>query len=196
LREGEGVQQSEALRLLLEAGIYLGLLLFLTQQKPLMSTLKALSLPYRVFLVTLVMLLIGGQLVDRGRETFPFVGWSMYTRPASGDPEYYDYTMVAEGGQETRLEVFRLSGGLSYRLLFPLKSLARNLAQTPEGPWRQAMITEYEGALQAMARTYNRRNPEDRIQTIRVWHCTIPLHQYRHPSSIRRQLFWQLQVRH
>lgn len=178
----------------MEACIYLGLLLFVGLQKPVISTLKALRLPYRVFLVMLVLLLIGGQLVDRGSETFPFVGWSMYAQPAHGDPQYYDYTMVSKSGREMPLEVFRLSGSLSYRLMFPLKNMARNIAQTPEGPGRQATITDYEGALQAMARTYNRRNPEDPIQAIRVWHCTIPLHQYHHPTSIRRELFWQLQV--
>jgi hypothetical protein len=178
----------------LEACIYLGLLLVLAQQKPLLSTLKALRPPYRVFLLTLITLLIGGQLIDRGSDTFPFVGWSMYARPAHGDPQYYDYTMVSESGREMPLEVFRLSGSLSYRLMFPLKTMARNIAQTPEGPWRQAMITEYEGVLQAMARMYNRRNPTDRIQTICVWHCTIPLHPYRYPASIRRDLFRELQV--
>jgi hypothetical protein len=178
----------------LEVCIYLGLLLFVGFQKPIKSTLKALSLPYRVFLVTLVMLLIGGHLIDRGRETFPFVGWSMYARPAYGDPQYYDYTMVSESGREMRLEVFRLSGSLSYRLMFPLKSMAHNIAQTPEGPRRQEMVADYEVALQAIARTYNRLNAEDPIQIIRVWHCTIPLHEYRDPSSIQRELFTQLQV--
>jgi hypothetical protein len=188
------MQQREALPLILEAGIYLGLMLFVGMQKPIMSTLKALRLPYRVFLVTLVMLVIGGQLVDRGRETFPFVGWSMYARPAHGDPQYYDYTMVSESGREMRLEVFRLAGSLSYRLMFPLTSLAHIIAQTPDGPRRQAMITDYERALEALARMYNRRNFEDPIQTIRVWHCTIPLRQYRDPSSVQRKLFTHLQV--
>jgi hypothetical protein len=178
----------------LEACIYLALLLFVGVQKPLMSTLKALRLPYRLFLITLVILLIGGQLVDRGSETFPFVGWSMYARPAHDGPAYYDYTMASKSGREVPLEVFRLSGSLSYRLMFLLKNMARNIAQTPEGPWREAMITDYEGALPAIARMYNRGNAEDPIQTIRVWHCTIPLHQYRHPASIRRELFRELQV--
>jgi hypothetical protein len=182
----------EGLRL--EACIYLALLLFIGLQKPIMPTLRALNLPYRAFLATLVILLIGGQLVDRGSETFPFVGWSMYARPAHGDPQYYEYAMVSESGRGRRLEVFRLSGSLSYRLMFPLKSMAHNISQASEAPWRQAMIADYGGALQAIARTYNRRNAEDPIQIIRVWHCTIPLHQYRDPSSIRRELFWELQV--
>jgi hypothetical protein len=186
--------QSEWRRLMFEACIYLGLLLFLAQQKALRSTLKALRLPYRVFLVTFVMLLIGGELVDRGRKTFPFVGWPLYTSPAHGDPHYYDYTMVSESGREMPLEVFRLSGSLSYRLMFPLKSLTRNIAQAPEGPRRQAMIADYELVLQTLARIYNRRHAEDPIQTIRVWDCTIPLHQYRNPASIRRTLFRELQV--
>jgi hypothetical protein len=180
--------------LVIEACIYLGLLLFIGIQTPIRWTLQALNLPYRVFLVTLIVLAIGGQLLDRGSDTFPFVGWSMYVRPVHGDPQYYDYTMVSQSGREMPLEVFRLSGSLSYRLMFPLKSLARNIAQTPEGPWRQAMIADYEGTLQALARTYNRRHAEDPITTIHVWQCTIPLQQYRDPTSIQRHLFLQLQV--
>jgi hypothetical protein len=52
--------------------------------------------------------------------------------------------------------------------MFPLKSMAHNMAKASEAPWRQVMIAEYDGALQAIARTYNHRNAEDPIQTIRI----------------------------
>src|SRR5215475_13428356 len=90
---------------ILESCLYLGLLWFIAQQESLRSPLQALRLSYRVFLVILVLLMLGGQLVDRGNDTFPFVGWSMYTRSASSDPQYYDYTAVLQSGQERRLEV-------------------------------------------------------------------------------------------
>jgi hypothetical protein len=61
-----------ALRLILEAGIYLGLLLFLVQQKPLMSIPQAVRPPSKVFLVALVVVMLGAQLLDRGMGTFPF----------------------------------------------------------------------------------------------------------------------------
>ena len=180
---------------LLEACMYLGLLLFMVQQKPIVSTLRALHPPYRVFLVMLVVLMLGTQLVDRGSETFPFVGWAMYASPAHGDPQYYDYSAVSQSGREVRLDVFRVSRGLSSRLMFPLRDIARSIDQAREGPQRQAMIAHYETMLRAVARMYDRHNPDDPIQTIHVWHCTIPLHGYRGPSSIQRRLFWQLQVR-
>src|SRR5262245_50210172 len=116
------MQQRDALPLVLEACIYLGLLLFLVRHKPLMSILPALRPPYVVFLTVLVMVMFGAQLLDRGISTFPFVGWAMYARPAYGDPQYYDYSAVLQSGQEMRLDVFRVSRSLSYRLLFPLKS--------------------------------------------------------------------------
>jgi hypothetical protein len=141
-----------------------------------------------------MMLLLGAQLVDRDSETFPFIGWSMYTRPAHGNPQYYDYIMVLQSGREVLLEVFRLLRSLSYRLMFPLKSMAYYIDQAPEGWRRQAMIAEYEMALQAIAWMYNHRHADDPIRTIRVWHCTIPLHEYRDASSVQRRLFWQLQV--
>lgn len=179
---------------ILELCIYLALLLFIVMQKPMMATLKALSPPYRVFLIILMMLLLGTQLVNRDNETFPFVGWSMYTRPAHGNLQYYDYTMVSQSEQEVRPEVFGLSRSLSYRLMFPLKSMAYNIDQALEGWRRQAMIAAYETALQAIARLYNHRHDDDPIRTIRVWHCTIPLHEYRDASSVQHRLFWQLQV--
>lgn len=173
---------------------YLALLLFLVRQKPLMTTLKTLRLPHRVFLIVLVVFMLGAQVVDRGHETFPFVGWSMYTRPARGDPQYYTYTMVSQSGRESRLEVFRVFRSLSYRLMFPLKRMAHNIDRAPEGRQRQAMIADYETALQAVARMYNRRYPDDPIRTLHVWHYTIPLNEYHGPSSIQRRLFWQLKI--
>lgn len=177
-----------------ESCLYLGWLLFMVQQKPMLATLKALSSPYRAFLVVLVMLMFGAQLVDRSGATFPFVSWALYERPAHGNPQYYDYTAVWQSGQERRLEVFRVSRSLSYRLLFPLNDMAHNIDQASEGLQRQAMIADYETALQTVAHMYNRRHPDDPIQAIRVWHCTVPLHAYHGPSSVQRRLFWQLQV--
>jgi len=188
------MQQGEWLRLIFEACIYLGLLLFLARRKPLISTLKALRPPYQVFLAGLVIAMLGAQLSDGGKRTFPFVVWSMYTRPAYGDPQYYDYSAVSQNGRELPLDVFRVSRTLSSRLMFPLRDLAREIDRAGEGAQRQAMIADYETMLRAVARMYNRRNPDDPIQSIYVWHCTIPLHAYHTPASIHRRLLWELQV--
>jgi hypothetical protein len=188
------MQHSEWLRLIFEACIYLGLLLFLAQQKSLMSTLKALSLPYQIFLAVLVIAMLGAQLIDGGKRTFPFVVWAMYTRPAYGDPQYYDYSAMSQNGREVQLDVFRVSRTLSSRLMFPLRDMAREFDRAREESQRQAMIADYETILRAVAHMYNRRNPDDPIRTIYVWHCTIPLHAYRNSSSIQRRLLWQLQV--
>jgi hypothetical protein len=190
----KGMDQSERLRLIFEACIYLGLLLFLAQQKPLISTLKALRPLYQVFLAGLVVAMVGAQLSDGGKRTFPFVVWSMYTRPADGDPQFYDYSAVSQDGREMPLDVFRVSRTLSFRLMFPLRDMARKIEWAGEGSQRRAMIADYETILRAVARMYNRRHPDDPIRTIYVWHCTIPLHAYRTPASIQRRLLWQLQV--
>lgn len=170
------------------------MLLFLAQQKPLISTLKALRPPYQVFLAGLVIAMLGAQLSDGGKRTFPFVVWSMYTRSAYGDPEYYDYSVVSQSGREMPLDAFRVSRTLSSRLMYPLRDMARKIDWAGEGSQRQAMIAEYESILRAVARMYDRRNPDDPIQTILVWHCTVPLHAYRTPASIQRRLLWQLQA--
>jgi hypothetical protein len=188
------MQTREALRLIFEASMYFGLLLFLAHQKSLMSTLKALRLPYQIFLAGLVIAMLGAQLIDGGKRTFPFVVWAMYTRPAFGDPQYYDYSARSQNGREVQLDVFRVSRTLASRLMFPLREMARELDGAWEESQRQAMIADYETILRAVARMYNRRNPDDPIRTIYVWHCTIPLHAYRNSSSIQRRLFWQLEV--
>jgi hypothetical protein len=118
----------------------------------------------------------------------------MYTRPAYGDPQYYDYSAVLQSGREVRLDVFRVSRSLSYRLLFPLKSMARSLDQASDERQHQALIVSYKTALQSIARMYNRRHLDDPIRTISVWHCTVSLHAYHGPASIQRRLFWQFQV--
>jgi hypothetical protein len=177
-----------------ELGLYLGWLWFVIQQKSMLATLKALRPPYRVFLVTLVLVMCGAQLADQSHATFPFVSWALYERPAHGDPQYYDYTAVLQSGQERRLEVFHASRSLSYRLMFPLNDMAHTIHRAAQGQQRQALVTDYETVLQTVAHLYNHRHPDDPIRTVRVWHCTVPLRAYHGPSSIQRRLFWQLQV--
>jgi hypothetical protein len=180
--------------MLVELCLYLAWLWFMIQQKPMMATLKALQPPYRVFLVALVMAMFGAQLIAQSHTTFPFVSWALYERPAYGDPQYYDYTAVLQSGQERRLEVFRTSRSLSYRLMFPLNTMAHTIQQAPLGQQRQALLANYETVLQTVAHMYNQRHADDPIRTVRVWHCTVPLRAYRGPASIQRRLFWQLQV--
>jgi hypothetical protein len=180
--------------LILELGLYLGWLWFVIRQKLMRAMLKALRLPYRVFLVTLVLVMCGAQLADQSHVTFPFVSWALYERPAHGDPQYYDYTAVLQSGQERQLEVFYTSRSLSYRLMLPLNDMAHTIHGAPQGPQRQALVADYETVLQTVAHLYNHRHAEDPIRTVRVWHCTVPLRAYRGPSSIQRRLFWQLQV--
>jgi hypothetical protein len=180
--------------MMVELCLYLAWLWFMIRQKPMMATLKALRLPYRVFLVALVMLMFGAQLIDQSHTTFPFVSWALYERPARGDPQYYDYTAVLQSGQERRLEVFRTSRSLSYRLMFPLNNMAHTIDQAPQGQQRQALLADYETVLRTVAHMYNHRHTDNPIRTVRVWHCTVPLRAYRGPSSIQHRLFWQVQV--
>jgi hypothetical protein len=179
---------------ILELCLCLAWLWFIIRQKPMMATFKALQAPYRVFLVVLVMVMFGAQLIDQSHITFPFVSWALYERPAHGDPQYYDYTAVLQSGQERRLEVFRTSRSLSYRLMFPLNNMAHTIHQAPQGQQRQELLANYEAVLRTVAHMYNQRNADDPIRTVHVWHCTVPLRAYRGPASIQRRLFWQLQV--
>ena len=101
-------------RLLLEASIYLVLGLLVVRQKVVVSTLEALRPSYRLFLATLVALLLGAQLLGRSYETFPFVEWAMYSRPPAAQPQYYDYTAVLQSGREVPLNFTRqFRGGAS-----------------------------------------------------------------------------------
>ena len=118
----------------------------------------------------------------------------MYTRPAYGDPQYYDYSAMSQNGREVQLDVFRVSKTLSSRLMFPLRDIAREIDRAWEEAQRQALIADYETVLRAISHMYNRRSPDDPIRTIYVWHCTIPLHAFRTSLSIQRRLLWQLQV--
>jgi hypothetical protein len=178
--------------LLLEACVYLVLILLVVRQKVLESTLAALRPPYRLFLATLVALLLGAQLRGQSDETFPFVEWAMYSQRPAAQPRYYDYTAVLQSGQEVPLEVSRQFPSLSRKLLYHLDRMAPRIAHDPDGPEGQAEIARYESTLRAVAHQYTLRHADDPVRAIRVWQCTIPIEAYRGKNSIARHLFWQV----
>src|SRR5262245_44263877 len=162
-------------RLLLEACVYLVLLLLVVRQHVFKSTWAALGPPYRLFLATLVALLLGAQLRGRSDETFPFVKWAMYSRRPAAQPRYYDYTAVLQSGQEAPLEVSRQFPTLSRKLLYNLDRMTRRIAYDPDGSGGQAERARYENTLRAVARMYTFYHADDPVRAIRVWQCTIPI---------------------
>ena len=179
-------------QLILEVSIYLVWVLLVGRQKGIVSTLEALPSSYRLFLVTLVALLLSAQLLGQSYETFPFVEWAMYSRVPAAQPQYYDYTAVLQSGQEVPLNLTPQFPRVSRQLRMALENMARQIAHDQDGPTRQAVIARYESTLRAVGRKYNLSPANDPVQAIRAWLCTISLAAYRGKEAIERRLFWHV----
>ncbi len=168
--------------LLVEALIYLGLLLFLVRQKPLMTKLAKLPRHLRYALVGLVAVLIGGQLANQGANTFPIVEWAMYTQRAEGDPVYYEYRGMTRSGKEVMLPISRLYPTLDRKITWQLKALAASSS------------ARYESLLRQVVLRHNHTHPDDPLCELTVYKCTIPLHATGRADRVQRSPFRQLSL--
>ena len=178
--------------LIAESAVYLAFLLLLARSASLQALLGVLGRRRRVFLVGLVGIMIGGQLVDRSGWTFPFVDWSMYAYPPDHLPKYYEYTGVMRSGAETESPF----GGMydSRRIRWKLKGLARRQENADTDDQRKEAKKRYERMLGDAAAEYNRRHPEDPLRTVRVRECIIPLDGISGRSAITSRLFFEMLI--
>lgn len=177
-----------------EALIYLALLLGLARSSALSRAWSVLAGPRRSVIALLIAGMTAGQLVDSGRDTFPFVDWGMYSQPMHGDPSYFGYTAKLADGREVRFDVFRALSSLASRYVRPLDITATKLLENDAGPEQAALETSYDRAVAAIAEAWNRDHPDERIVEVQVWRYTVPLAGYAGPASIRREPFRRVPV--
>lgn len=178
---------------LLEMGLYLALLLIVGRHKGVASTWETLPRPYRIFLVTLVTVLLGAQLLGRSTLTFPFVGWSMYSFPPAAHKQHFSYTAMLQSGQAVPLKVSDQFPSLRIRLKYYLHGTANQIMRYSDELTHQTLITRYEDTLRAVMRQYNRRHPDAPARAIHVARCTMPLlKDYHSEDSIECRPFWQV----
>ncbi len=140
--------------------------------RPVRRTLAALDRPRRIALAAMVLLGLAGQLA-LGTRAFPFVNWHMYATTPDGDPTVYEYDAVLRSGRTVPLVPGRFLGPESADRL--MEALRRQVVRLRVAGPDEALRTEHERALAAVARLYDRAHPADPVAAVRVSERTIAL---------------------
>jgi hypothetical protein len=131
---------------------------------------------YRVAIGAMVGASLAGHFVLSSR-TFPFVDWSMYTNPISGDPVVVEYDAVLRSGKTIPLGFSSFLGTQSAgRLMEAMRRQVLRLQSLSDGtPEKDAARQEHELALRAIARWHGRRHAEDPAVSVLVSERTVSL---------------------
>jgi hypothetical protein len=175
----------------LEVTCYAILLGWLAGRKPFRVLLGQLSLPYQVFLLSFLLAVLAGQVINQETKTYPVVAWPMFTNPVAGDPDYFEYLGILPDGWEVELLVREelFPPPLGQNLMVQLARLARSIAGPRSGAANPQDVAHYEGLVRALAQKYNAMHPGQHVHAVDVWRCTVPVRNYLGPSSIRRERF-------
>lgn len=178
--------------LIIEAVVYVGFIVLLSRNRAVVRLLRDLSHLHRGLLIGCLVLMIGAQLLGRSHRTFPFVGWSMFTRSRQGDARYLEYRGTTRHGAPTSQPLVGIFDTVKMR--WRLKGLIEQ-SEKPQKPEKQeAARTEFNRLLRAAADAYNRRNAEDPLRSIRVSDYTVPLRAYRDRSSVEGRFLAELNL--
>ena len=172
---------------------YVLLLAFLGTRRTTRAILTGLTRGRRAYLVTLVLALVAGHLLDRSAATFPFVTWAMYSAPVPAGASYYEYTIIRRSGREEPLPVAQVFPGLSTRLVHRLRMLADEIQAAPAGAPRSDRLTEYARLLAAIGRRYDGAGATDPVQVVQVWYATVETSPERQ-VPVARQRLWLVTV--
>jgi hypothetical protein len=134
---------------------------------------------------------LAGHLVV-GSRAFPFVDWSMYTSPVSGDPVVVEYDAVRRSGARAPLSPSRFLGAQSAgRLMEALRRQVLRI-QSLQGAERNGVARQHELTLRAIAAWDERhRRGEDPIVAVVVSERTVSLGSGQKSSP---RTLWQIEL--
>ena len=153
--------------------------------------LSSIPLPYALYSVGSLAVLIGAQAAGEGEAVYPLTDFGMYT--SSFDEEYTEfseYTVELSSGRHERLLIGRLFpvGGAYLR-----RRIDDNVARVEiqqSGSKGGAAAERLDAMLASIAREYEARHPGDPVRTIRVSRASVPLERGG-PEAITRHLIYE-----
>jgi len=161
----------------IEALVFLLGLLFLASFHDTRMLLEKIGRLRSFILLSVLSLLIYGQLENNCSRTYPFCAWSMYTSPRPLTT-FARYDVVYKDGATGE---------------FPFQSV---LAYTPGRPFearfRPYVVFYREGKtakhlkkeLNQLVKTYNRRHPENPIMHLTAFRVTVPIENFEGKDSL------------
>ncbi len=186
---------AESWRHLLEATVYLVLVLVISRHQEIRKLFASLPGTSQVGISILLAALMTVQLYGRDAKTYPLVFWDMYTDRDSGEPWFHDFSGRTRDGRELEINFARDYRGLSRKILFGLKDLKEELDEVPDGAPRAALESEYEDTLRSLGAIYNRDHSDDPIASLRLWQTTIPTSPFRGFEFAERSLEREVEIR-
>lgn len=159
---------------LLQAGLFLAVLLWLARQRPLTDRLTQLPVSYQRGLVGVLALMIVVQLAHASNKAFPVVCWCMYSQRKGYPVTWYEYQAVLADGREVPLAAGHgLFPALTTRVA-RLPELVEHMENTTDPRQLARHRREYRQAIVTQARRYEQQHG-GRVVRVRVIRCRWPL---------------------
>lgn len=129
-----------------------------------------------------------------GLKTYPFVEWSMYTRPSSRST-FMRFVATHASGRRAHYPFEDLYGRSPRSMMRRFEPAAR-MALGESGPDRaEAARRGLEDDLQRLAELHDRRHPADPIVALDAEHCMIVTAEYRGRESVATRLAARIETR-
>lgn len=170
------------------------LALYLATRAELRALAAQLGTGHRIFLATLLSLIVLGHLADEGNRTFPFPAWDMYAQRAAGDPVFHEFRLVRASGRREELTGFGKTPNLSSKLHQRLESLAHVGNNGKDASAAPAAGATLEAVLRGIAAARAGDVPDDPPVAIELWRATVTLHEPSDPSGVRTELVRRIEL--
>ena len=180
----------------IQSFVFLMVVLFFVKFTSLPSIVASLRTHYKVFLGSMITLVLMGHLVGASWYSFPFPSWEMFCcAPNTNTIRFNEYKGTLRSGGTVLLTPARLFPSLSYgRFSAKLRRYSDYAMSSKELPDRKAWLHQYSETLIVVGQLYNQKHPEDPIRTIEVYRNRFDINNYLDDSSITRQFVWRVEV--
>jgi len=181
----------------IQSFVFLMVVLFFVEFTSLPSIVASLRTHYKVFLGSMITLVLMGHLVGESWHSFPFPTWKMFCCSTNSSTISFDeYRGTLQSGGTVLLRPARLLPSLSYgRFNAKLRRYSNYAMLSKELPDQEAWLHQYSQTLIVVGQLYNEKHPEDPIRTIEVYRNQFDINNYLDDSSITRQFIWRVEVK-
>jgi hypothetical protein len=171
--------------------------LFFANLESLQTLFKAVSPGKRVFMVTVLILLLFAQISRRWDYTYPFVHFAMFTeRASSKELVYYEYEGEYCDDGSTPINPTEVFPALRQRRIErKLRGLANTTFSTTEKEVkREAAKKNLQQTLISVGNLYNKKNKNQHVCGIRMYKRSFNIDSFKNDSSIKKSLVFQVVI--
>jgi hypothetical protein len=172
------------------------LVLFFANLKSFQNLFVSVTTGKRIFMASVVTILLFAQLSQQWRYTYPFVHFTMFTdAQESKEVVYYEYE-----GHNCKSGSFELNPTQVFpalrqrRMEGTLSAYASAVLETNEKMAQQAAKDNLMLTLGAVGHLYNLKHKNQMVCSISMYQCSFNLDTYKDNSSIKKSLVVQVHI--